>query len=293
MLTVGCAAVYRVTGVKQRGICHVVRYEGFWYSQCCEQASCYGTPIDTTLTSQEFYVTRSSQIDLTSLDHRQSWLGTQLSARITLVWTDNRSSMLSVQGNKTTGYQVRLHSMFRHAPDTVWHALTAYIGNADKSALRTLRAYIQRHYHLIRRPSRRRQHRQVLQAQGQHFDLAVIYCDLNQTYFANRIQAHVTWSRRPPKRPRASIRFGSYHAEERLIRIHRLLDQPFVPCYVIEHVVFHEMLHQHIPRQRVNGRWRVHPPEFRQAEQRFPYHRQAEQWQRRNLYRLLGGTAAS
>jgi hypothetical protein len=49
------------------------------------------------------------------------------------------------------------------------------------------------------------------------------------------------------------------------------------------------MLHQLIPRQRVNGRWRAHPPEFRQQERRFPYHRQAEQWERRHLVRLLRG----
>ena len=60
-----------------------------------------------------------------------------------------------------------------------------------------------------------------------------------------------------------------------------------VPRYVVENVVFHEMLHERIPRQLINGRWRVHSPEFRQAEQRFPYHRQAEQWQQRNLHRLL------
>jgi hypothetical protein len=74
-----------------------------------------------------------------------------------------------------------------------------------------------------------------------------------------------------------------------MIRIHPLLDQPFVPRYVVETIVFHEMLHQLIPRQRVNGRWRVHPPAFRLQERRFPYYRQAKQWQHRHLARLLGG----
>jgi hypothetical protein len=66
-----------------------------------------------------------------------------------------------------------------------------------------------------------------------------------------------------------------------------------VPRYVVENVVFHEMLHQLIPRQYLNGRWSVHPPEFRRQERRFLYHQQAEQWQRQHLGRLLRSTPAS
>jgi hypothetical protein len=128
-----------------------------------------------------------------------------------------------------------------------------------------------------------------MQTRRHHFDLEAVYHELNQTYFANRIHARITWSRRPPQRPRQSIRFGAYYAQDRLIRIHPLLDQDFVPRYVIENVVFHEMLHQLIPRRRVNGRWSVHPPEFRQQERHFPYYQQAEQWQRQYLAHLLHG----
>jgi predicted metal-dependent hydrolase len=206
-----------------------------------------------------------------------------------MVWTDNRVSMISAKNHAPVGYQVRLHRMFRHAPEPVWHALVAYIRDANAAAQKTLRGYIRRHQHLVRQLSQRRQPPRHLQARGHHFDLETIYDEVNQTYFANRVQARITWSRRPPRRARTSIRFGSYHAGDRLIRIHRLLDQPFVPRYVVENVVFHEMLHQLIPRRRVHGRWYVHSPEFRRQEQRFPYHRQAEQWQRRHLGRLLRG----
>jgi hypothetical protein len=196
--------------------------------------------------------------------------------------------MLSVKGNHRTGYQIRLHRMFQDAPDTIWQVLTTYIHRPDKPSRQTLRIYIQNHRHLISpRPAQGQTAQQVIRTQGQYFDLVAIYQDLNHSYFDNRVQANITWTRRAPRRPRVSIRFGSYHAVDRLIRIHRLLDQAFVPRYVVEHVVFHEMLHEHIPRQLINGRWRVHPPEFRQAEQRFPHHRQAEQWQQRNLHRLL------
>ena len=139
---------------------------------------------------------------------------------------------------------------------------------------------------------------------GWRFDLEAIYQALNRDYFDNRVQARITWGRRPPRRPRRSIRFGVYDARERLIRIHPLLhwtevnvweyihpllDQPFVPRYVVENVVFHEMLHQLHPPQRRNGRWLIHTPTFRRAERRFPYFEQAEAWQRRYVGRLLRG----
>jgi hypothetical protein len=179
--------------------------------------------------------------------------------------------------------------MFDRAPDTVWQALVVYIRTADPGARQVIRTYVRHHQHLIRQRPQRQCQSHLLQPQGHHFDLEAIYRELNQTYFANRIRAHITWSRRPPQRPRLSIRFGSYHARDRLIRIHCLLDQHFVPRYVVENIVFHEMLHQLIPRRRVNGRWCMHPPEFRQHEQRFRYYQQAEQWQRRHLVRLLRG----
>jgi hypothetical protein len=220
---------------------------------------------------------------------RQAWLSAQLAMRVTVVWTNNRSVMLSLKGHARDGYHLRLHHMFLQAPDTVWHALAAYIRNTKGAAREILRTYIQQHQHTICQPPQPAPRSPLLQARGHYFDLEAIYQELNQTYFANRIQARITWSRQPSKRPRTSIRFGSYHARDRVIRIHRLLDQSFVPRYVVEDVVFHEMLHQLIPRQRVNGRWCIHPPAFRQHEQRFRYHRQAKQWQCRHLSRLLHG----
>ena len=221
--------------------------------------------------------------------HRQAWLSAQLAAPVTLILTENRSSMLSVRGNAGMGYQVRLHHMFLQAPEGVWRALVVYLCNADTTASRTIRAYIRQQQLLLTSPQPAPQRPHLRQPQGRYFDLEAIYDDLNQHYFVNRIQAHITWSRRPPQRKRRSIRFGSYQERDRLIRIHCLLDQAFVPRYVVENVVYHEMLHQLIPRQYMHGRWSVHPPEFRRQERRFLYYQQAEQWQRQYLSRLLRG----
>lgn len=224
---------------------------------------------------------------IVSLYDRQLWLRQRLAAPIALVWTDNRSSILFAKGNAATGYRLRLHHMFRYAPDAIWHALIAYLADTDAAARDTLQTYIQRQQHLIR-PAPKRQSRSLLvQPQGRYHDLTVIYGELNQAYFANRVRARITWMRRPLQRPRTSIRFGAYDDSRRLIRISRLLDQPFVPQYVVASVVFHEMLHQLIPRQRMNGRWSVHPPAFRRQERQFPHYQRAKQWQRQHLARLL------
>jgi hypothetical protein len=231
-------------------------------------------------------VTASRHVGITDPTARRAWLQRFLAEPVSLVWTDNRASMISVKRRAASGYELRLHHMFRQAPDTIWQALVDYIHGADANASQTLRVYIKQQQHLIRgdaTPSVT----QALRTQGHYFDLKMIYGDLNQSYFAGGVEAEITWMRRPLKRPRTSIRFGSYDARQRLIRIHPLLDQAFVPLYVVENIVFHEMLHQLIPHQRVKGRWSIHPPAFRRAEQQFRHYHQAERWLKTHLHRLL------
>ena len=196
--------------------------------------------------------------------------------------------MISVKGN-AAGYQLRVQKLFREAPENVWQALVAHVRGRDSGASATLRQYVRQHQHLLNPQRLRRVSVLALQAQGRCFDLEAIYQKLNRDYFSEQVEAHITWGRRAPSRRRRSIRFGAYDSRKRLIRIHPLLDQAFVPLYVVENVVFHEMLHQLNPPQRVNGRWSIHTPAFRQEERRYTQFEQAEEWQRRHLARLLRG----
>ncbi len=218
---------------------------------------------------------------------RQQWLATRLGRRIALTWTDNRTSIISITRSPLTGYQLRLHHMFQDAPEAVWQALVNYIQHKKHTDKKVLQTYISRRQELIRQPPTQRQPESAIQAQGQHVDLDVIYRHLNQQYFNNRVQARITWMRIPLQRKRTSIRFGVYDSNQKVIRIHRLLDQPFVPRYFIESVVFHEMLHQLIPARHIRGRWRGHPPAFKQAERAYSHYQKAQMWERNNLHRLL------
>ncbi|ETX07848.1 SprT-like domain-containing protein [Candidatus Entotheonella palauensis] len=218
----------------------------------------------------------------------RQWLERRLKSRVSLTWTDNRPSMISVTRHPASGYRLRLHHMFQVAPACVWQALADYARNQNAAAKQLLQAYIHQQQSLIRHPPDSQPSVPVLQARGRYVDLNAIYQHLNRQYFNHQVQADITWMRMSLQRKRTSIRFGVYDRQQKLIRIHRLLDQSFVPHYFVESVVFHEMLHQLIPAIRIHGRWYNHPPAFKQAERQYPYYQEAQKWERENLHRLLG-----
>jgi hypothetical protein len=60
-----------------------------------------------------------------------------------------------------------------------------------------------------------------------------------------------------------------------------------VPRYFVEYVVFHEMLHHMMPMPVKAGRRELHPPQFREREQRFRHFTRAIEWERQHVGRLL------
>ena len=118
-------------------------------------------------------------------DDRPLWLSRRLSAPVSLVWTDNRSVMISVKGNAASGYRLRVQKLFRQAPEPVWCALAAHVRGTDAQASAVLRQYVRRHQHLLE-PRRRQRLARVLHPQGRHFDLEAIYQALNREYFGDR-----------------------------------------------------------------------------------------------------------
>ena len=89
----------------------------------------------------------------------------------------------------------------------------------------------------------------------------------------------------PPSSPRfpaqrRSIRLGSYNHLTAEVRIHPMLNSPRVPAFFIQSVIHHEYLH-HVLGPHHNRR-------FHQHERQFRYHRESQEWIRRNLFLLLG-----
>jgi len=214
---------------------------------------------------------------------------------------------------------LRIHRSFAGAPDPVLRAVAAFLASAKGSATaRQALAAIREHFHHHRlapvnpdTPGSRhlnartvngasspdKARRLSLYPVGEVLDLREIAADLNQRYFEGRLKVRISWGKaagenaHPASNCRrtrsASLQLGSYSYEDRLIRIHRVLDRPSVPRYVVESVVYHELLHADLPPVTRSGRRYFHTPEFRRRERCFRHFERADCWVRDNLQLLL------
>ena len=213
-------------------------------------------------------------------------LAERLGQPIRLVVTDNRSTMLSARP-KGGRLEVRLHHMFLTADENILDAVGEYLGDSDTRAAATIDRFVEenRARFVIPGPPQ-----DALRWEGRHHDLRAIADDLARRHFGGDVDVRVTWGKRvQPKRRQRSLQLGTYLPEERLIRIHPVLDQPWVPGFFVESVVFHEMLHHDMPAVVRNGRRHYHTRAFRTRERSFEYHSAAQTWQKDNLWRLLRG----
>ncbi len=210
--------------------------------------------------------------------------------QLALSMTDNRYTMISVKRKKGL-FRLRLHHMFLEAGPDVVLALGRYVSLNDRTASQTLGRFIDINQRKIRRARPTKPQLVSLSTVGEHFDLQVLYDDLNRRYFEGRIEARITWGQRAPggarMKRRNSIKMGSYSVEDRLIRIHPSLDRAFVPQMVVEWILFHEMLHQKHDIPLIGGRRRFHTPAFLNEEATFEHFELASRWEQQNLDLLL------
>ena len=119
----------------------------------------------------------------------------------------------------------------------------------------------------------------ITTSKGEVYDLNDIFNYLNQIYFDNKIaKPTLTWSARKTYRI-----LGHHDSTHETIAVSRSLDDKKTPKYVVEFVVFHEMLHIFHPTQHRNGRRYNHTPQFRRDEKQFAYFDEAENWIERNV----------
>lgn len=122
----------------------------------------------------------------------------------------------------------------------------------------------------------------VTTSKGTIYDLDEIFHGINRLYFGGSIpKPSLTWSAKKTYRI-----LGHHDATHGHIAISKSLDSSDVPRYVVEYVVFHEMLHIHHPTKHVNGRRYNHTAAFKRDEKKFEYFEQAEKWIERNVRKL-------
>jgi hypothetical protein len=122
----------------------------------------------------------------------------------------------------------------------------------------------------------------ITSAAGEFYDLDEIFDALNRIYFKNSLPKPVlSWSSRKTYRI-----LGHHDSTHETVIVSRSLDDKKVPQFVVEYVVFHEMLHIFHPTEHRNGRRYNHTPAFRRNERKFLYFEAAESWIAQNVKHL-------
>ncbi len=201
---------------------------------------------------------------------------------------DNLHSLLTVTRPRGRPARVSVHRMFLDAPPCVLDALVDFIlGPTDESRAEVRRFIWQNNSRLA--PSEAHKVLERLEPVGRHFDLQVISDRLNRHYFQSRLEFVVSWGKRPVRPPRslAHIQLGNYNERLNLIRIHPILDSPFVPLFFVEYIIYHEMVHILVrPEADERGRVYHHTRKFYALERKFEDYQRAVRWQSRHIDEL-------
>ena len=175
--------------------------------------------------------------------------------------------------------EVRISDQLAGAPAPVQEALAhillgkLYRKKIAPSYNRRYRLYTQRED--VRRKAllvkQLRGRKQILAARGKAYDLEEMFDRLNERFFDNLLaRPRLTWSLR---RSRRSL--GHWDPVHNTIVISRIFDEPEVPRFLVEYVLYHEMLHLKHPVEHARGRKRAHTKQFHADEREFPRYQEA------------------
>jgi hypothetical protein len=121
---------------------------------------------------------------------------------------------------------------------------------------------------------RNRGYKITTSSRGKIYDLAELFAQLNAKYFDGELESPMlSWSQRQTRRI-----LGHHDHVHRTIIISRTLDDAAIPRYVVEYVLYHEMLHVKHPARLVSGRTIYHGAWFRDDERRFERFDEALKW---------------
>jgi len=175
-----------------------------------------------------------------------------------------------------------MHRFFHAAPEEIRESMAKWItaGRRARKACALLDDWIDAR---IKELPRRRP---TLRTRGVVHDLEALADSLFAKEFLldfeGREKPVVTWGSRKKSRARRTLMLGSYHAHDRVVRIHPVLDQPSVPAWYVRFILFHEILHAIIPSSHVH-----HTPAFKKREHSHADYGRARAWERRHIERLI------
>jgi len=169
---------------------------------------------------------------------------------------------------------VKVHEGFLGAPSDVLRALACVFFSRDRDAEQeTVRTY-----------ARGEDFAEVVTAlemttaevddftQGRFFDLEAVFERVNEAYFGGKLdRPRLTWNKRI-----TAAKMGHYDFLRDTVTVSVTLDAPEVPDYVVDYVMYHELLHKKLGTRAVKGRHYAHTPAFREAERAFAHYEEAQ-----------------
>lgn len=216
-----------------------------------------------------------------NVDQFKERLGKYLKLQLEVIVNENRCTMLSLLEKKRDRARLSVHQMFLDAPEEIISAIAHYVqgsrGRSERDIL--LRTFIQRN--LSQADGSHLLDKKTLKPNGQVYQLDQLFASLNEQYFSGQLSLPITWYGRAV-RSRSRITFGQYDEQLRLIKIHRMLDDPFVPEFFVSFVIYHEMLHSVVPGFFDHkGLFRIHGSAFKKREKAFQFYQEVVSWEKK------------
>lgn len=180
---------------------------------------------------------------------------------------------------------VRVSDLLEGAPEYVLRAIAhilvakMYRKPLDREHVIRYRRYVSaqhmsRKAHLVRQIRGRKQ---IVSPRGLIYDLEDVFDDLNLRFFHGLLaRPQMSWSSE-----RARNRLGHYDPAHNAIIVSRVFDDPRMPRFLVEYIVYHEMLHLKYPVKLRGSRRCVHPAEFQAEERLFPLLEEAKRFLKR------------
>ena len=186
--------------------------------------------------------------------------------RVAVVYTRNRTVILSLRSLPDGSFALRAHECFKNAPKEVAHAvIRLYLGRPPKALRRKLSALVTTWHQQSARPPRSPAHGELVAGAAHH--LPTILDIVNRSYFQGALDLDITYSTRIAKRVMGR---HEHRTPRSLVIINPLLDNTHVKSWYMHYLVFHECLHELIPPRTAGDRLLLHPPEFRRRESMHP-----------------------
>jgi predicted metal-dependent hydrolase len=179
----------------------------------------------------------------------------------------------------------RISDLLEAAPENVLHSIAhiliakIYRKDIDPHHAARYRRYvgsraISEKAHLVRQMRGRKR---IEDPAGNVYDLNEVFEDLNLRFFYGLMaRPTMSWSQSS-----ARNMLGHYDPAHNAIVISRVFDHPRVPRYVVEYIVYHEMLHLKHPVKLRGSRRCVHPKQFQEEEKLFPQLEEAKEFLKR------------